>query len=223
MRRPVIAAAAGVALLAASIALALLGRAVLATPAAVDSAAPSWPERAQVQIRHRSLADHVAASLLAADRADAFDEIVGVYRSAVELQAAAGDPKGPVAISKLIPQLRSPEERSQALVMAGTLLAYSAGAGFGAVLPASVQAPTAIVLAQAREDFRDAIRSDPGNEAAKYDLEFLLRQQQAQTKPKPQTKKRKKEPTTQDQRKKKKVTANGQEHHAGIYATGSGY
>ena len=223
MRRRVIAAASGIAVLAVSIALALLGRAVLATPAAVDRAAPGWPERALVEARHRSLADRVAASLLAADRADAFNQIVGVYRNAIELQAAAGDPRGPVAITRLIPRLRSPEERAQALVMAGTLLAYSAGAGFGAVLPAREQAPTTTVLAQAREDFRDAVRSDPGNEAAKYDLEFLLRQQQAQSKQKPPARKRKKAPTTQDRRKKKTAAANGQEHHAGIYATGSGY
>lgn len=222
MKRRIVTAVAGFAALAVSIALVLLGRAVLATPAAVDRAAPEWPARAQMEARHRSLADRAAASLLDAGRADAFDEIVGVYRNAVELPAAAGDPKGPVAISKLIPQLRSSQERAQALVMAGTLLAYSAGAGFGAVLPAREQAPTAVVLAQAREDFRDAVRTDPGNEEAKVDLEFLLRQQQAQSKPKPQAKKRKKTNTSQSKRKKPKST-NGQEHHAGIYATGSGY
>jgi hypothetical protein len=219
--RRVVIAAAGIAALAVSIPLALLGRAVLATPAAVERAAPGWPARAQVEGRHRSLADRAAASLLAADRADAFDEIVAIYRDAVAIPAAAGDPKGPVGISRLIPRLRSPEERAQALVMAGTLLAYSAGAGFGAVLPAREQAPTATVLAQAREDFRAAIRSDPGNEAAKYDLEFLLRQQDAQSQ-KPQARKRKKAPATQDKRKKT-ARANGQELHAGIYATGSGY
>jgi hypothetical protein len=222
VRRRVVTAVAGIAALAVSVALALLGRAVLATPAAVDRAAPSWPARAQVEARHRSVADRAAASLLAADRIDAFTEIVGIYRDAIALPAAAGDPRGPVGISRLIPRLRSPEERAQALVMAGTLLAYSAGSGFGAVLPGREQAPTATVLAQAREDFRDAIRGDPGNEAAKYDLEFLLRQQQAQSKQKPPARKRKKAPTTQD-RRKKTAPANGQEHHAGIYATGSGY
>ena len=221
MRRPVFAAA-GVAALAASIALALLGRAVLATPAAVDRAAAAWPESVHVGARQRSLADRTAAYLLAADRADAFNEIVGIYRNAIALPAAAGDPRGPVQITRLIPRLRSPEERAQALVMAGTLLAYSAGAGFGVVLPRQDQAPTAIVLGQAREDFRAAVRSDPGNEAAKYDLELLLRQQQAQSKPPPQGHKRKKTPTTQDKRRKT-TPANGQEHHAGIYKTGSGY
>jgi hypothetical protein len=222
VRRRVITATVGIVALVVSIALALLGRAVLATPAAVDRAAPGGPDRAQVTVRRRSLADRTAAFLLDADRADAFNEIVAIYRSAVELQAAAGDPRGPVGITRLIPRLRSPQERAQALVMAGTLLAYSAGSGFGAVLPAREQAPTATVLAQAREDFRAAIRSDPGNEEAKYDLEFLLRQQQAQSKPKPPARKRKKAPTAQNRRKKTK-TANGQELHAGIYATGSGY
>lgn len=222
MSRRVLVVAAGVAALVVSIPLALIGRAVLATPAAVERAAPGWPARAHARPRPQSLADRVASSLLDADRADAFDEIVAIYRDAVALPAAAGDPRGPVGISRLIPRLRSPSEQAQALVMAGTLLAYSAGAGFGAVLPAREQAPTATVLAQAREDFRAAIRSDPGNEAAKYDLEFLLRQQAAQSEQKTPARKRKKAPATQD-RRKKTARANGQELHAGIYATGSGY
>ena len=222
MKRPVIAVA-GIALLAVSIGLALLGRAVLATPAAVDGAAAGWPERVQVHARDRSPADRAAAYLLAADRADAFNEIVAVYRDATALQAAAGDPRGPVRISRLIPKLRSPAERAQALVMAGTLLAYSAGAGFGVVLPRQDQAPTAVVLDQARADFRAAVLTDPGNEAAKYDLELLLRQQKAQSRhQRPHPPKRKKTPTKQDKRRKT-TPANGQEHHAGIYQTGSGY
>jgi len=221
MRRALIAAA-GIAALVVAIALVLLGRAVLATPAAVDRAAADWPDRVHVGARDRSLADRAAADLLAVDRGDAFRRVVGIYRNAVALQAAAGNPKGPVLISRLIPELRSPQERAQALVMAGTLLAYSAGAGFGVVLPRQDQAPTATVLAQAREDFRAAVRSDPGNEEAKYDLELLLRQQQAQSKQRPHGQKRKKAPTTQDKRKKSSQSS-GQEHHAGIYQTGSGY
>jgi hypothetical protein len=221
VRRPV-TAAVGIAVLAVSIALALLGRAVLATPAAVARANAAWPDRVQVGVRHRSLADRLAGELVSADRADAFRKIVGIYRNAVSLPAAAGDPKGPIEISQLIPKLRSPDERAQALVMAGTLLAYSAGAGFGAVLPARDQGPTQTVLAQAREEYRTAVLSDPGNEAAKYDLELLLRQQQAQSPPRPHAQKRKKTPTSQDKRRKSRPT-NGQEHHAGIYAGGSGY
>jgi hypothetical protein len=106
--------------------------------------------------------------------------------------------------------------------MAGTLLAYSAGSGFGVILPRKLQVPTATLLAQALEDFRTAVRTDPGNEEAKYDVELLLRQREAQAPPRPQGNKRKKTPSTQDKRKKK-AAANGQEHHAGVYATGSGY
>jgi len=94
VRRRVVTAVAGIAALAVSVALALLGRAVLATPAAVDRAAPSWPARAQVEARHRSVADRAAASLLAADRIDAFTEIVGIYRDAI---VAVVDPEDHVA------------------------------------------------------------------------------------------------------------------------------
>jgi hypothetical protein len=106
--------------------------------------------------------------------------------------------------------------------MAGTLLAYSAGSGFGVVLPARDQAATATVLDQAREDYRAAIRSDPGSEAAKYDLELLLRQQEVQAQERVRPPKRRKAPTTQDKRPRT-TPGSGQEHHAGIYATGSGY
>lgn len=222
MRRSVLTGAAGIAVLAASIALALLGRAVLATPGAIDRGAPGWPARGQVETQRRSLADRAAASLLAADRADTFTKIVGVYRDAIALSAAAGDPKDAVEISQLLPRLRAPKERGQALVMAGTLLAYSAGSGFGVILPRKLQVPTATLLAQALENFRAAVRADPGNEEAKYDVELLLRQREAQAPPRPQGNKRKKTPSTQDKRKKK-TAANGQEHHAGVYATGSGY
>lgn len=222
MKRRAISALAGIAALAVSIALALLGRAVLATPAAVDRATPGWPERVQVGARHRSLADRAAVYLLAADRADAFDEIAGIYRDAIAFPATEGDPRGPVRISRLIPKVRAPEERAAALTIAGTLLAYSAGAGFGVMLPTRSQAQTQTVLEQARADFRAAVRNDPQNEAAKYDLELLLRQQKAQSPQRPQDKKRKKTTTTQDKRRKT-APANGQEHHAGIYQTGSGY
>ena len=222
MRRSVLTGAAGIAVLAASITLALLGRAVLATPGSIDRGAPGWPARGQVETHRRSLADRAASSLLAADRADTFTRIVGIYRDAISLSAAAGDPKDSVEISQLLPRLRAPKERAQALVMAGTLLAYSAGSGFGVILPRKLQVPTATLLAQALEDFRTAVRTDPGNEEAKYDVELLLRQREAQAPPRPQGNKRKKTPSTQDKRKKK-AAANGQEHHAGVYATGSGY
>jgi len=219
----VLPAVAGVVLLVAAVAVALLGRAVLATPAAVERTGPGWPTGARIAVTHRNVAERAAAAVLDAGRNDAFAQIVGIYRNAVALLAAAGDPRGPVKISHLIPTLRSAEERSQALTMSGTLLAYSAGAGFGVVLPGKTQAPTAAVLAQAVEDFRAAVRSDPANEEAKVDLELLLRQQEEQAKQRQKpSPKQKKSPTTQDKRSKTAPT-NGQEHHAGVYATGSGY
>jgi hypothetical protein len=222
VRRRSLGGIAGIAALTASVALALLGRAVLATPAAVERSVANWPASVQTQARHRSLADRAAASLLAAGREDAFIRIVAVYNDAIALPAAAGDPRGPVRISRLIPKLRSPAERAQALTMAGTLLAYSVGAGFGVILPNRAQAPTQTVLDQATADFRAAVRSDPTDETAKYDLELLLRQHQKQTKRPQRSRKQRPTPSTQDTRRKP-APANGQEHHAGIYATGSGY
>jgi hypothetical protein len=221
MRRTMVAAA-GVVLVGVSVALVLLGRAALSTPAAVERAAAGWPDRVQVAPPRPGLADRAAADILGTDRGKAFGEIVRIYDDAVALQAAAGDPRGPVRITRLIPRLHSPEERAQALVMAGTLLAYSAGSGFGVVLPRLDQAATATVLDQALEDFRMAIRADPRNEQAKYDLELLLRQRRLQARPPVSRPKRKSTPTAQD-RRQRTTRGSGQEHHAGIYATGSGY
>jgi hypothetical protein len=222
MRRRILGGVAGIAALAVSVALALLGRAVLGTPGALERAAPGWPAGVQTRARDRSFADRAAASLLDAGRADAFAEIVAIYRDAIALPAAAGDPRGPVRISRLIPKLRSPAERAQALTMAGTLLAYSAGAGFGVVLPRQAQEPTQTVLSQAVADFRAAVRSDPTSETAKFDLELLLRQQQEQRSQPQRNRKPRQTPKTQDTRRKT-PPASGQEHHAGIYSTGSGY
>ncbi len=222
MRRRLVLAFAGLVVLAASVALALVGRAVLTTPAAVALGGPGLPSRVEVAARRPDLAARAAAALLDSGPEERFARVVGIYDNAVSLLASAGDPRGPVAISRLVPSLHSPQERAEALTMAGTLLAYSAGAGFGALLPARDQAPTAVVLAQAVADFQAAIRSDPTGEAAKYDLELLLRQRNAQAPPKPAARRRKKAPATQDHHVKP-TRASGQEHHAGIYATGTGY
>lgn len=213
-------ALAGVALLVVAIALALLGRAVLATS---STAAVSWPTRADVHARGGDLVDRAASSIVGADSSAAFDQIVAIYRNAIALQAAAGDPRGPVRITRLIPKLHSPQERAQALTMAGTLLAYSAGAGFGVILPRSDQAATASVLGEALQDFRAAVAADPANEAAKYDLELLLRQQRAQAPPPRHAQKRRPKPQAQQDRRRQPRPGNTAEHHAGIYESGSGY
>lgn len=224
MTRRVAAGTAGIAMLVAAVALALLGRAVLATPAAVDREVADWPARAHLAASHRSLAGRAAASLLDTDRVDAFAGVAAIYRNALDFQASAGQPSGPVQITQLVPKLRSQAERAQALVMAGRLLAFSAGAGFGVALPSQDQAATAPVLRQALDDFRAAIRADGAGETAKYDLELLLRQQALTHTPPRSGKKKltKKPPTKQDKRLKSRKQA-GEQHHAGVYATGTGY
>jgi Mg-chelatase subunit ChlI len=216
--------AAGMLSLLAAVLLAFLGRAVLATPAAVDRRVVDWPSRAHFAAQDRGLADRAAASLLAADRVDAFAQIAAIYRNALDFPAAAGEPRNAVRITDLLRNVHSPAERSQALVMAGRLLAFSAGAGFGVALPPHDQVATAPVVAQALEDFRAAIREDDDNETAKFDLELLLRQRAAAHAPPGAAKKKltKKQATKQDKRRKTK-SQSGEQHHAGIYATGSGY
>lgn len=224
MKRQVAAATTGLVLLVAAVALALLGRAVLATPAAVNGKVADWPARAHFAKSQRSLAERAAASLLDTERVDAFAEAAAIYRNALSFQASAGEPSGPVQITQLVPKMGSQAERAQALVMAGRLLAFSAGAGFGVALPNQDQAATAPVLRQALDDFRAAIRADDAGETAKYDLELLLRQRaSAQTPPGSGKKKlTKKQPTKQEKRRKSRKQT-GEQHHAGIYATGTGF
>jgi hypothetical protein len=224
MTRRVATTTAGIAMLVAAVALALLGRAVLATPASVDREVADWPARAHLAASHRSLADRAAAALLDTDRVDAFAEAAAIYRNALDFQASAGQPSGPVQITQLVPKLHSQAERAQALVMAGRLLAFSAGAGFGVALPSKDQVATAPVLRQALDDFRAAIRADDTGETAKYDLELMLRQQAATHTPPTSGKKKltKKPPTKQDKRRKSRKQA-GEQHHAGVYSTGTGY
>jgi hypothetical protein len=216
--------AAGVAALVLSIPLALLGRAVLATPAAVARETAAAPADVRVGARHRSLADRAAWELLGADRVEPFAQIVRTYRTVTELPALAGQPTWSVRLARLIPRLRSPEERAQAYVMAGTLLGLGAGDGLG--VPGGTDSPGAkALLRQAADDFRSALQYDDANEQAKYDLELLLKQERAQ-RPAPNGRKRKSatrpQPSGGKIRKKVNLTQS-RINDAGIYATGSGY
>ena len=175
MRRQLLLAAAGAVALALSVRAVLVGRAVLATPGEVARATTSWPSDTRVAKRERDLADRAAASLLATDRAERFGEIVRIYRDATALPVVAGQPTGPIRIAHLIPTLHTDRERAQALVMASTLLAMAAGDGLG-VAEIGRDAGSKALLLQALGGFRAAVASDDRNEAAKFDLELLLRQ-----------------------------------------------
>ena len=164
MRRHLLTAAAGLTALAAAILLALLGRAVLATPAAVEhtgrtGAAPT--ERA-------------AARLLAADRAERPFAIFRAYRRAAAAPAIALSSNTPLRLAALAKRLGTARERSQAHVIVGATFALPAGngsIGFDAVR----EAGGGRLLDQALGEFLAAARLDDRNEAAKYDLELLLK------------------------------------------------
>jgi hypothetical protein len=225
VRRRVLAAAAGVVALLLAVPLALVGRAALATPAAVARQTAS-PSGVQVDSHHRSLAERAAWSLLAADRSTPFAEIVRTYRTVADLPALSGQPTWSLQISRRIPELRSPSERAQAYVMAGTVLALGAGDGLGVPLANGSEGAQAL-LSQAFADYRAAVLSDGGNEDAKYDLELLLRQAHAQAPPPTGApKKRRPAPRPQIPRKQRQTTHQRVEsriNDAGIYASGTGY
>lgn len=71
-----------------------------------------------------------------------------------------------LAITKLLPSLTKAGDRSKAEVTLGVLYALSAFAS------GSSQRPT--LMANAIASLRHAVRADPTNAVAKYDLEFLL-------------------------------------------------
>ena len=226
MRRRLLVVGGGMAALLLAIVLALLGRAVLDTPAAVARETEATSADVQVGSRDRTLADRAAWDLLGAGRAKPFVEIVRIYRTVTALPALAGQPTWSVRIAGLIPKVHAQGERAQAYVMAGTLLALGAGDGLGiregATGALSPQAKS--LLSQAVGDFRAALAADPSNEEAKYDLELLLKQERARQ-PKPGRPKRsttKPKPAGGTLREKVPLTQS-KINDAGIYATGSGY
>ncbi len=224
MTRRLLIVAVGAAALVLSIPLALLGRAALATPAAVAREAAVLPADVHIGTPHRSLADRAAWHLLGAGRAGPFTEIVRTYREVTALPAMAAQPTWSVRVGNLIPRLRSPQERAQAYVMAGTLLALGAGDGLG-VTQISDSPGAKALLAQAADEFRAAVAADGENEQAKYDLELLLRQQSPG---RPGTGPASRKPTSKPppaggKRQRKVPLTQSQINDAGVYATGSGY
>jgi hypothetical protein len=221
-RRLVLAAVGALALVLA-VPLVLLGRAALATPAAV--ARQTQPASVSVGPAHRSLAEKAAWNLLGADRGEAFAQIVQTYRTVAALPALAGQATWSVRIAGLIPKLRSPEERAQAYVMAGRVLALGAGDGLGVSEP-NDSAGARALLAQAADDFRAALRNDPGSEEAKYDLELLIRQQLARAERRSDTAKRSATARSQPaagRRQQAQPLTQSRINDAGVYASGSGY
>ena len=176
MRRPLVAAAAGVAALGLSIPIALLGRAVLAAPGRAEAAAVDWPAAAHVR-ESRSLFERAADGLLGADRPDEFFGLVHAYRQAVSAPIGTSDSANPVRLAALARQVGPDSERSQAHLMVGVVFALPAGGGSISFDRMRAMRGGGALLEQAAAEVREAAVIDERNEAAKYDLELLLKSQ----------------------------------------------
>ena len=225
MRRPAAAALAGVCALALAAPIALLGRAVLATPAAVARESRDWPAKTHVVRRHGP-ADSAARSLLGVGNPEQLSQIARAYRRAANSPAVLDTSAMALRLAELARHVGSPAGRSQAEVIAGAAFALPAGNG-GLDFDAVRRLGGASSLEQAAQEFRSAIAADPGNEAAKYDLELLLKSaarsraaQHRHGKPsKQQGRKRLHIPP----RKHSKHRASAKRHQGSIYSNGSGY
>ena len=170
MRRPLLTLTAGVAALGLAIPLALLGRAVLAAPSRADVV------RAVGARGGRSVFDRAADGMLGIGMDEPFFALVREYRRAVSAPETLGVSTAPVRLAGLAGKVGPREERSQAHVMVGALFSLPAGDGsmsFGRMR----QIGGGRLLDQATAEFREAAVLDDRNEAAKYDLELVLRSQ----------------------------------------------
>lgn len=130
----------------------------------------------------------------------------------------------PLRLARLSAGIRSAHERAQAEVVVGAALALPAGngsVGFDAVR----QVGGGRLLDQAAGEFRAAALLDDTNEAAKYDLELLLK-----SLPKPQAAQRQQRRSRQRsgqkverRRRVKHARGSREQHAAGTSAPGSGY
>jgi hypothetical protein len=161
MRRPLFAVAAGVTAIALAVPLVLLGRAVLATPDRATSTGAF---------------DRAADWLLGVRNDDAFFKLARAYRRAIADPESPVDSATPVKLATLARRIGPRTERAQAHLMVGAIFALPAGNGsisFGRMR----QFGGGPLLDQATQEFREAAMLDERNEAAKYDLELVLRSQ----------------------------------------------
>jgi hypothetical protein len=169
---------AGALLLVLALFCAWLGRGLIALPSVAARQEVAWQGSVTLDRKHGDAATRLAASLDRRDRSSSFARAVHLFRAATVAPPHQANPNlAPVdaeaAIAKLTPRLQSRQERAQAQVMLGILLALAAGNGAGTLGDGQGTGGN-LLLQQARNDFQDAVRTDPTNEDAKVDLELLL-------------------------------------------------
>jgi hypothetical protein len=225
MRRPSLVAALGAVLLGLSIPLALLGRAVLATPDRIEAARAGVAAGKTMQ-DGRSLFDRAADGLLGVGGDDPFAELAREYRRTTAASGSFADSATPVRLATLARKVRPRSERVQAHLMVGTVFSMPAGNGsmsFGRMR----QMGGGRLLTQALEEFREAALLDDRNEAAKYDLELVLK---SQTAPFSALSGRRQTPTQRPSGQKRHQGQDAKHprtrrklRQGGVYGSGSGY
>jgi hypothetical protein len=207
----VLAVVVGVAAIALAVPLVLLGRAVLATP---DRAAST------------GAFDRAADWLLGVRNDDAFFKLVRTYRRAISDPNSLVDSSTPVKLATLARRIAPRTERVQAHLMIGAIFALPAGNGsmsFGRMR----QFGGGPQLDQATEEFREAAMLDERNEAAKYDLELILRSQtpafQALSKRRLSAPERPNGRNTKQGQDTKHPRTKRRLKQGGVYGSGSGY
>jgi hypothetical protein len=225
MRRPSLVAALGAVLLGLSIPLALLGRAVLATPDRVEAARAGVAAGTTTQ-DGRSPFDRAADGLLSVGGDDPFAQLTREYRRTTAASGSFADSATPVRLATLARKVRPRSERVQAHLMVGTVFSMPAGNGsmsFGRMR----QMGGGRLLTQALEEFREAALLDDRNEAAKYDLELVLK---SQTAPFSALSGRRQTPTQRPSGQKRHQGQDAKHprtrrklRQGGVYGSGSGY
>jgi hypothetical protein len=166
--------AVAVAALGLSIPLALLGRAVLAAPDRVELVRMGT---AGTAVREgRSLFDRAADGLLGVGEVDPLFVLAREYRHAASAPNPLTDSATPVRLATLARQVAPRTERSQAHVMVGAAFALPSGNG-SISFERMRELGGARLLGQAVGEFREAAIIDDRNEAAKYNLELVLKSQ----------------------------------------------
>jgi hypothetical protein len=129
----------------------------------------------------------------------------------------------PLQLARLSGGIRSPRQRAQADVLVGATFALPAGngsVGFDVVR----QLGGGRLLDQAAGAFRAAALLDDGNEAAKFDLELLLKAQSASKTTQQRRSDRSRSKARQQERSRRKRPRGSREQHAaGTSPGGSGY
>ncbi|HSC51547.1 MAG TPA: hypothetical protein VLD16_14895 [Gaiellaceae bacterium] len=152
------------------------------------------------------------------------DTVASAYATAAAAPAQAPADL-PLRLARLSGGIRSPRERAQADVLVGATFALPAGngsVGFDVVR----RLGGGRLLDQAAGAFRSAALLDAGNEAAKYDLELLLKAQTATPAGQRRRSGRSSNPTSQRQQQRslrKPARGSREEHAAGTSSPGSGY